>query len=52
MISNIVAVDEHMMEVALTEDAGSAVFLDFRAAFPSVTRSFILAALDRMGFPA
>ena len=36
----------------MTEDAGSAVFLDFRAAFPSVTRSFILSILAHMGLPA
>ncbi|CAK0845847.1 unnamed protein product, partial [Prorocentrum cordatum] len=35
MVSNIMAIEERMMEVALTEDAGIAVFLDFRAAFPS-----------------
>ena len=52
MLSNVLAVDERMMEVALKEEAGSAVFLDFRAAFPTVSRGFILTVLRRIGVPA
>jgi len=52
MLGNVVDIDEAMMETAMTKEEGSAVFLDFRAAFPSVLQGFLLGVLRHMGMPA
>ena len=52
MLSNVIDVDEAMMEVALTEDNPAAFLFDFEAAFPSIDHSYILDVLTARGWPA
>ena len=49
MLSNVIDVDEAMMEVALTEDNPAAFLFDFEAAFPSIDHSYILDVLTARG---
>lgn len=51
MIANVLDIDEMMMTTAIDADAGVAVFFDFRAAFPSVSHTFLLETLGHLGLP-
>eukprot|EP00959_Pyramimonas_sp_CCMP1952_P368343 7715802-Pyramimonas_sp.AAC.1 len=45
LLANVVDIDHAVMQCALCEESGVAVFLDFNAAFPSVSHQFLQDAL-------
>jgi hypothetical protein len=51
MLSNIVDIDFEAMRVSLQYKAGAIVLFDFRAAFPSVSHTYIMKVLHHLGFP-
>jgi len=51
MLANVIDVDEAMQHTALEEENGAAVFLDFAAAFPSVSHEFMLDLFADLGLP-
>ena len=51
MLANVVEIDLAMMKSALCDEAGMAIFFDFRAAFPSVAHGFLREALAAIGLP-
>ncbi|CAK0879300.1 unnamed protein product [Prorocentrum cordatum] len=51
LFSNVVAVDHDMMRCALQEEAGAAIFFEFRAAFPSVAHDFLRCVLSHLRLP-
>eukprot|EP00973_Karenia_brevis_P059168 8237653-Karenia_brevis.AAC.1 len=51
MLANVVDVDEGMQTTSLTHERGLAIFLDFAAAFPSLSHGFIMTTLREMGVP-
>ena len=52
MASNILNVETHAQEVSLRRRRGGILLLDFKAAFPSVSHSYLWAALTHIGLPA
>ena len=52
MLANVIDVDESMQKVSLMSEHGIAVFLDFAAAFPSLSHQFIVQVLDELELPA
>ncbi len=51
MLSNVVDVDEAMVATAASCEAGGAIFVDFRAAFPSISQGFMHEVLASIGIP-
>ena len=51
MLSNVLDIEEAMMDVGMTEEEGCAVMFDFQAAFPSVDHGFIHDTLRSRGWP-
>ena len=52
MLSNVIAVDHEAMRVSLQCEAGAIILFDFRAAFPSIEREFLMKSLRWIGMPA
>ena len=51
MLRHVVELESQAMVTALEEEDGAILLFDFRAAFPSVSRDFLMASLERAGFP-
>ena len=51
MLANVLDVEEGMLNAAMSEDNPVAVFLDFEAAFPSLSQDFIRQVLAARGWP-
>ena len=51
MLSNVVAVDHEAMRVSLQCEHGAIILFDFRAAFPSIEREFMIRSLQWLGMP-
>ncbi len=51
MLSNVLTVDHEAMTISLEQDTGAIVLFDFRAAFPSLERSFMTRTLRWLGMP-
>ena len=51
MLHNILDIDWASMKVSLNNEHGSLLLFDFRAAFPSVSHSFLLQCLTHLGLP-
>ena len=45
MLSNVVKIDQEAMKISLQHEHGALVLFDFRAAFPSVEREFMMETL-------
>ena len=52
MLSNVVTVDHEAMRITLQKDRGCLILFDFKAAFPSVEREFMMETIQRLGMPA
>ena len=51
MIRNLLEVDTAMLCSALTSDKSATIFLDFEAAFPSITQEYTFEVLKHCGVP-
>ena len=51
MLSNVLTVDHEAMRVSLQCKAGAIILFDFKAAFPSVEREFMIESLRWLGMP-
>eukprot|EP00972_Heterocapsa_arctica_P105542 15549278-Heterocapsa_arctica.AAC.1 len=51
MLSNVLTIDNEAMRVSLQCEAGAVVLFDFKAAFPSIEREFMLRTLRWLGVP-
>ena len=51
IINNLLSLEVESMVTALTETNGASVLLDFKAAFPSVEREFMIESLRWLGMP-
>ena len=51
MLSNVLTVDHEAMKISLEQETGAIVLFDFKAAFPSLERSFMLRTLRWLGMP-
>ncbi len=51
ILKNVAEMDLGMVKAALGGENAAAIFLDFEAAFPSISQEFILASLRHMGLP-
>jgi hypothetical protein len=51
MLSNVVTIDHEAMRVSLQCDSGAIVLFDFKAAFPSIDRDFMIHSLEWLGMP-
>jgi len=51
MLSNVLKIDHEAMRVSLQCEAGAVILFDFRAAFPSIEREFMLRTLRWLGVP-
>ena len=51
MLHNVLDIDWAAMTVSLTHEHGAFVLFDFKAAFPSVSHSFLFSCLERLGLP-
>ena len=51
MLSNVLTVDHEAMRVSLQCNAGAIILFDFKAAFPSIEREFMLKSLRWLGVP-
>ena len=51
MLSNVLTVDHEAMKISLEQKSGAIVLFDFKAAFPSLERSFMLRTLGWIGMP-
>ena len=52
MLQNVMDVDGGMMEVALECESGGALFVDFSAAFPSISHEYLKKVLRALSLPA
>ena len=52
MITNVIDVDEAMLESALSRAEALAIFLDFETAFPRIDQTFIIEVLKNRGWPS
>jgi len=52
MLSNVLTIDSEAMKVSLKEKYGGMILFDFKAAFPSIERKFMLKTLKWLGMPA
>jgi len=51
ILKNLLEVDDAMAFGTLNEEAAAAVFLDFSAAFPSISQEYVQACLRHLGIP-
>ena len=51
LLSNVIDVDFEAMRVSLKHERGMLILFDFEAAFPSLSREFMLETLQGIGFP-
>ena len=51
MLSNIIDIDYESMRVSLKHKRGTILLFDFKAAFPSVSHSFLFHSLENLGLP-
>ncbi|CAK0837112.1 unnamed protein product, partial [Prorocentrum cordatum] len=51
MLANVTELERHAMLTALSKPEGIMVLVDFRAAFPSVSRGFLRRCLEGLGMP-
>ena len=51
MIRNLLEVDTAMLCSALASDKSATIFLDFEAAFPSITQEYTFEVLEKCGVP-
>ena len=51
LLSNVLVVDNEAMKISLTQKHGAILLFDFRAAFPSIERRFMLRSLEWLGMP-
>ena len=51
ILQNVIDVDDAAMTISLRHASGAIVLFDFRAAFPSLSTSFLQCALELMGVP-
>jgi hypothetical protein len=51
MLSNVVTIDQEAMKVSLRCKHGAIVLFDFKAAFPSVERNFLIDSIRWLGMP-
>jgi exonuclease III len=52
MLSNVLTIDHEAMRVSLQCDTGAIILFDFKAAFPSIDRDFMLHSLEWLGMPS
>ena len=52
LLEHVVDVEEQMLKRALADEDCSALFFDFKAAFPSITQHLLWETLELFGFPA
>ena len=52
MLANVVDVEHAAQVVALSEDQGAIILLDFKAAFPSIGHDFLHRMLEAIGLPS
>ena len=51
MLSNVIDVDYEAMTVSLTQPQGAIILFDFRAAFPSISHTYLFKVLEHIGLP-
>ena len=51
MLTNVLDIDFESMKVSLNNPKGAIILFDFEAAFPSISQSFLLDMLQRVGLP-
>ena len=51
MLSNVLTIDSEAMKVSLKEEHGGMILFDFKAAFPSIERKFMIDTLRWLGRP-
>jgi hypothetical protein len=51
MLSNVLTVDHEAMKISLEQETGAIVLFDFKAAFPSLERAFMIRTLEWLGMP-
>ena len=51
MLANVLDIDFESMKVSLNNPNGAIILFDFEAAFPSISQSFLLDMLQRVGLP-
>jgi hypothetical protein len=51
MLSNIVTIDQKAMTISLECKQGAVILFDFKAAFPSVERGFMMETIRWLGMP-
>ena len=52
MLSNVLTIDSEAMKMSLKEEYGGMILFDFKAAFPSIERKFMIDTLRWLGMPA
>ena len=51
MMANIIDIDLQAMKISLTYSTGAIILFDFKAAFPSVSHTYMWAVLEKIGVP-
>ena len=51
LLTNVIDLEEEAMTTSLYRSEGAVVLLDFAAAFPSISQTFLKVALRKIGFP-
>ena len=51
ILRNLLEIEGTMMHASVTREAGAAVFLDFSAAFPSISQKYVTRCLQHTGLP-
>jgi hypothetical protein len=51
MLSNVLTIDHEAMRVSLQYESGAIILFDFKAAFPSIDREFMIHSLEWLGMP-
>ena len=49
MLSNVFTIDHEAMKISLLHDNGAILLFDFKAAFPSIEREFMMKTLEWIG---
>ena len=52
MLSNVLTIDHEAMRISLQCNYGAVILFDFKAAFPSIERQFMMRSLRWLGVPA
>lgn len=51
MLSNIVTIDHEAMCISLNHHRGGTMLFDFKAAFPSISHTYLHRVIEHLGFP-